>query len=235
MRVALRRGTPLALRLLPLLAAGSSSMALLQTPPRRADGVIIQHDPNDPELIAKYGAPGSTDPEGFDPGRDTVGPGIYGGRVVRDESGQVVWGKQYQNHNPRPGPVYAGGGYTPTVRALHESSGNELRALLTRFPDLVNEVETGGATPLHMCGMSRVSQRHTALLIELGGGMETEDTYGYRPLHRMASNNLAEGAAALLAAGADAGARTASGETPLSIARASGASDVLRVLRSQRQ
>ena len=26
---------------------------------------------------------------------------------------QVVIGKQYQNHNSRPGPVYAGGGYTP--------------------------------------------------------------------------------------------------------------------------
>lgn len=29
------------------------------------------------------------------------------------------------------------------------------------------------------------------------------DTYGYRPLHRMASNNLAIGAKALLDAGAD--------------------------------
>lgn len=29
------------------------------------------------------------------------------------------------------------------------------------------------------------------------------DTYGYRPLHRMASNNLAVGAEALLAAGAN--------------------------------
>lgn len=29
------------------------------------------------------------------------------------------------------------------------------------------------------------------------------DTYGYRPLHRMASNNLAVGAKALLDAGAD--------------------------------
>ena len=30
-----------------------------------------------------------------------------------DGLNQVVIGKQYQNHNSRPGPVYAGGGYTP--------------------------------------------------------------------------------------------------------------------------
>jgi hypothetical protein len=90
--------------------------------------------------------PGETDDEGFNPYKDTVGPGIYGyvsshiqfiiyntilytihplskphlsvicacsGRVVRDaETGEVVIGRQYQDHNPRPGPVYAGGGYT---------------------------------------------------------------------------------------------------------------------------
>lgn len=53
---------------------------------------------------------------------------------------------------------------------------------------------------------------------------------GYRPLHRMASNNLAIGAAALLKAGADPRARTASGEDPMSIARASRARDVMAVL-----
>ena len=46
----------------------------------------------------------------------------------------------------------------------------------------------------------------------------------------MASNNLAIGAAALLKAGADPRARTASGEDPMSIARASRARDVMAVL-----
>lgn len=46
----------------------------------------------------------------------------------------------------------------------------------------------------------------------------------------MASNNLAIGAAALLKAGADPRARTASGEDPMSIARASRAKDVVAVL-----
>merc|ERR1719379_366594 len=77
-------------------------------------GTRITHDPYAPGMAEKYGMPGKTDNEGFDPYRDTVGPGIYGGIVKRDANGDVVIGKQYQNHNPRPGPVYAGGGYTPT-------------------------------------------------------------------------------------------------------------------------
>ena len=62
----------------------------------RHDGVKINYDPYAPEMIAKYGAPGKTDKEGFDPYSDSVGPGIYGGRVKRDENGEIVIGKQYQ-------------------------------------------------------------------------------------------------------------------------------------------
>merc|ERR1712109_290040 len=51
----------------------------------RADGVRITHDPYAPGMAEKYGMPGKTDQEGFDPYRDTVGPGIYGGIVKRDE------------------------------------------------------------------------------------------------------------------------------------------------------
>ena len=47
-------------------------------------------------LQRKYGAPGKTDSEGFDPYSDTVGAGIYGGRVKRDEHGEVIIGRQYQ-------------------------------------------------------------------------------------------------------------------------------------------
>jgi ankyrin repeat protein len=182
----------------------------------RHDGVRIQHDPYSPGMAEKYGTPGNTDDEGFDPYADSVGAGIYGGRVKRDASnGAVIIGAQYQNHNKRPGPVYAGGGYTPVSAAI-ASFAKELRSgeadsedtttlgkLLHAFPDLVNDVSTGGATPLHTCGMSQTNQLATKFIIEKGGDIEALDTYGYTPLDRMASNNLAVGARALIAAGAD--------------------------------
>ena len=62
----------------------------------RSDGLKIGYDPYAPDMIAKYGAPGKTDHEGFDPYSDTVGPGIYGGRVKRSELGEILMGKQYQ-------------------------------------------------------------------------------------------------------------------------------------------
>merc|ERR1719454_2509866 len=179
-------------------------------------------------MSEKYGRPGETDAEGFDPYADSVGPGIYGGIVKRDGSGAVVVGRQYQNHNPRPGPVYAGGGYTPMSKALGDN--DKVEALLLKYPDLVNDLSTGGAQPLHMCGMSRTNQLSTALLIAHGGDIEALDTYGMTPLHRMASNNLAVGARALLEAGADPNNRGKCGATPKEIAQDSHATGVLHVL-----
>jgi len=195
----------------------------------RADGVRITHDPYAAGMAEKYGAVGQTDAEGFDPYRDSVGPGIYGGVVKRDAGGAVVVGRQYQNHNPRPGPVYAGGGYTPINRALGDDAA--VAALLDKWPDLVNDVSTGGAQPLHMCGMSRDNQRSTALLVARGGDIEALDTYGMTPLHRMASNNHTIGAKALIEAGADVNA-LAGGTTPLRVAAQSAARDVMRLLKA---
>lgn len=96
----------------------------------RADGVRITHDPFAPGIAEKYGMPGKTDQEGFDPYKDTVGAGIYGGIVKMEENGEVVIGKQYQNHNSRPGPVYAGGGYTPINTVLGDEA--KVSALLDR-------------------------------------------------------------------------------------------------------
>jgi hypothetical protein len=196
----------------------------------RKDGVRITHDPYAPEMIEKYGQPGQTDNEGFDPYADSVGPGIYGGIVKRDENGNVMIGEQYQNHNPNPGPIYAGGGYTSTIKKLQSSDVNDIAAWFQKYPDLVNEITTGGATPLHMAGMSKRCERVTSMLIELGGDINAIDTYGFKPIHRMASNNLAIGMEALLKAGADPLSNTLSGETPMQIARSSRALDCMSVL-----
>mmetsp|Transcript_35001 Transcript_35001/g.87287 ORF Transcript_35001/g.87287 Transcript_35001/m.87287 type:complete len:242 (-) Transcript_35001:229-954(-) len=219
------------LSLLPR-AALSQTRVVMSGGGYRKDGVRIVHDPNAPGMAEKYGKDGATDQEGFDPYADTVGPGIYGGAVKRDASGNIVVGSQYQNHNPRPGPVYDGSGYSAMARALH-SGKDAVIALLDERPELVHEVSTGGATPLHLCGMSQGAQRFTELIISRGGDVEAEDTYGYRPLHRMASNNLAIGAMALLAANAVSNASTEPGGrgTPEQIARSSHANEVLRVLK----
>jgi len=195
----------------------------------RPDGVRITHDPYARGMAEKYGLPGKTDDDGFDPYADSVGAGIYGGIVKRDANGQVIVGTQYQNHNPRPGPVYAGGGYTPVCMAL--GNNDRLAALLTKHPDLVNDISTGGAQPLHNCGMSQKNQLSTTLLISRGADIEAVDTYGYTPLHRMASNNLAIGAKALLDAGADPAFEGGAGHTAMDVARSSRAQAVLNVLQ----
>jgi len=181
-------------------------------------------------MAEKYGLPGATDSEGFDPYADSVGPGIYGGRVKRSSDGNVVVGQQYQNHNARPGPVYAGGGYAPICNALDSSANETLRDLLEKYPDLANSVTTGGAQPLHMCGMGRRKQQAAALLIEHGADIEAIDTYGMTPLHRCASNNLDEAAKILLAGGADAQNQGLIGTTPLVMAQQSRARNVIAVL-----
>jgi hypothetical protein len=104
-------------------------------------------------------------------------------------------------------------------------------ALLDKFPDLVNDVSTGGAQPLHNCGMSKTNQLSTAFLISRGADIEAIDTYGYTALHRMASNNLAIGAKALLDAGADPEFTGGADHTALDVARSSRASEVIQVLQ----
>jgi len=79
--------------------------------------------------------------------------------------------------------------------------------------------------------MSQRNEMATAILIRRGSDIEALDTYGFTPLHRMASNNLAQGARALLEAGADPYAKGNVGETPMAIARSGGAQDVMRVLQ----
>ncbi len=169
------------------------------------------------------------DPEGWDPVADTVGAGIYSGRVKRDASGAVVYGAQYAGHNARPGPVYAGGGYTELAHAI-QTGPPAVAALLAAGAD-PNEEMTGGATPLHTCGMSQRGQHAVPALLAAGAVVDAVDTYGYTALHRMASNDLAEGAQALLQAGADVNALTSyTAQTPLFVARISGARRVEKVL-----
>lgn len=183
-----------------------------------------------PGMSEKYGLPGNTDPEGFDPYADTVGPGIYGGSVRRTPEGDIVIGKQYQNHNPRPGPVYDGNGYSLMSRAI-QMGPTKVKELLEDFPQLKDEVSTGGARPLHICGMSHQGELSTQVLIQAGADIYAQDTYGYTALHRMASNNLAVGGTALVQAGMDPNSQVAGADsTPIEIARRSRAIQFLMAM-----
>jgi len=178
-------------------------------------------------MAEKYGLPGNTDPEGFDPYADTVGAGIYGGSVQRDEQGEIVYGAQYQNHNSRPGPVYDGKGYSLMSRAIHFGP-EKVKEILVDFPELKEDISTGGARPLHMCGMSKKGELSTQALVDAGADIYAVDTYGYTALHRMASNNLAIGGGALVKAGQDPNAKTPGADsTPMAIAQRSRATQFL--------
>ena len=150
-----------------------------------------------------------------------MGPGIYGVSVKRDTDGNVVIGEQYQNHNPLPGPVYDGGGYSLMSRAIH-AGVEKVQQVLQDFPNLKNEISTGGATPLHVCGMSKKGQLATQTLIDAGANIHALDTYNYNALHRMASNDLDVGAMALVRAGIDPNfVPPGANSSPLEIARRS--------------
>ena len=107
-----------------------------------------------------------------------------------------------------------------------------LENLLNEYPDLVNDISTGGAQPLHMCGMSSKNQSSVNTLIQNGADIEAVDTYGFTPLLRMASNNLASGAEDLLKAGADPGFTGGAGVTPWQCAKQSRARDVMSLLEN---
>jgi hypothetical protein len=197
---------------------------LLHAPLSPAVRALAVRRPSAPRAAAM------SDPDGWDAAADTVGAGIYSGRVKRDAQGAVVYGAQYAGHNPRPGPVYAGGGYTEIAQAI-QAGPQAVAALLAAGADPEEEM-TGGARPLHTCGMSQRGQHAVRLLLAASAAVDSVDTYGYTPLHRMASNNLVDGAKALIEAGADVNKLTSfSSQTPLFIAQISGARDVEQVLR----
>ena len=147
--------------------------------------------------------------EGLDAESDSVGPGIYGGRVARDHNGDIIIGQQFEQHNSLPGPVYEGGGYTELSAAIRTSADATRAALLAQTEHAL-EITTGGATPLHVAAMSANGEHSMQLILHarryLGrdapGDVDAIDTWGYTALQRCATNNLARGAAALLAAGA---------------------------------
>ena len=176
-------------------------------------------DPYAPGVAEAFGLIGNDRIDGFDSASDSVGPGIYGGSVQRDDNGDILIGMQYENHNHVPGPLYDGNGYSLMGRAIHIGK-DKVKELIDAFPQLLEEVSTGGARPIHVCGMSARGQHCTQTLIDAGADIHALDTYNYNALHRMASNDLEIGAEALVNAGLDPNSKDDKADsTPIEIAK----------------
>ena len=135
-----------------------------------------------------------------------------------------------ENHNERPGPVYDETGYTLMSKAI-QAGHDKVKEVLKDFPELKDEISTGGARPLHVCGMSKTGQLSTKVLIDAGADIHALDTYNYNALHRMASNNLDIGGEALVKAGLDPNERGQSDSSPIDIARRSRAINFLMAMQ----
>lgn len=148
---------------------------------------------------------------------DVVGAGVYGGIAKRDGNGRVIVGDEWPEDNlspPAHNPVHSKGpyldfskltsenrGYSKIVRIIQQSRGQaatELEALFQRVPEpdrkkLANLVMSGGARPLHMCGMGRGGDTSELIrvLIKYGADVNAKDNYEYTPMDRLSSNSVA--------------------------------------------
>merc|ERR1719247_2898289 len=147
---------------------------------------------------------------------DVVGAGVYGGIVKRDEDGRVLVGDEWPENNlapPAHNPVHITGpyldfskltpenrGYTFIAHLIMQGKAAKLDVLLESMPEengerkkLANLVMTGGARPLHMCGMSRGgdSSQLIEVLLKHGADVNAKDNYEYTAMDRLSSNSVA--------------------------------------------
>jgi ankyrin repeat protein len=124
--------------------------------------------------------------------------------------------------------------------AIHSAVVHGLLEVIVKIVESgsdVNDVGNGGATAMHMAGLSEAGQHLVGELAGMGAGLNAADAFGYLPLHRMVQNNLLYGASTALALGADPGAglRTAAGAdeeglTPLHLCAREGHAQMARLL-----
>ena len=146
---------------------------------------------------------------------DVVGAGVYGGIVVRDATGRITVGDEWPENNRAPpahNPVFTTGpyldfskltdrncGYSAIAHLVMAGNAAKLEGLLESVDDkdkrrkLANLVMTGGARPLHMCGMSRGGDSSELIKVLLAAGAEVnaKDNYEMTPMDRLSSNAVA--------------------------------------------
>lgn len=108
-------------------------------------------------------------------------------------------------------------------------SGEELKALLAKDPQLLNVKNIRGSTPLHLAAINP-DPSVIEVLLGAGADVNVADDDGFTPLHMAAFHRQADYALLLLEAGADVNAKTASGRTPLSMAEKARADEASGVI-----
>jgi len=145
---------------------------------------------------------------------DVVGAGVYGGFVKRDDMGKIIRGDEWPENNFKPpahNPVHSTGpyldyskftkenrGYTKIARLIQHRGSQELDEFISQLEDeserkkLANLVMTGGARPLHMCGMGRGGNTSDLIevLVKHGAEINAKDNYELTPMDRLASNSV---------------------------------------------
>merc|ERR1711994_908496 len=85
------------------------------------------------------------------------------------------------------------------IQRSRGEAATELDTLFQSMPSeedrkkLANLVMTGGARPLHMCGMGRGGDTSELIqvLVKYGAEVNAKDNYEYTPIDRLSSNNVA--------------------------------------------
>lgn len=108
-------------------------------------------------------------------------------------------------------------------------SGEKLKALLAKEPQLLNVKNVRGSTPLHLAAINPDASVIEALL-SAGADVNVTDEEGFTPLHMAAFHRQADYALLLLEAGADVNAKTVYGRTPLSMAEKARADETSGVI-----
>jgi len=146
---------------------------------------------------------------------DVVGAGVYGGIAKRNKaSGHIIVGDEWPEDNwrlPAHNPVHSTGpyldfskfskenrGYTHIARLIMAGNIEKLETLFQSLESdgqrqqLANLVMTGGARPLHMCGMSRGGDSSALIqtLLNFGADVNARDNYEMTPMDRLASNSV---------------------------------------------
>merc|ERR1719245_2219012 len=146
---------------------------------------------------------------------DVVGAGVYGGFVKRDDMGKIIRGDEWPENNFKPpahNPVHSTGpyldydkftkenrGYTQIARLIQYRGAQELDEFISQLENeserkkLANLVMTGGARPLHMCGMGRGGDTPELIqvLLKYGADVNAKDNYEYTAMDRLSSNSVA--------------------------------------------